>query len=124
MIDPQSPLSQVAGAIPIHQLSATDFEYSYLPDPNNVATPYPKADVDFCPGGAYSLYNWELFFHIPFLIATQLSQNQQFEDADTWFRYIVDFTSDAGGPTPNRYWNFLPFNRASEPVSLNVLLKA
>src|SRR5262249_11330298 len=26
---------------------------------------YPKEDVDFDYGGAYALYNWELFFHVP-----------------------------------------------------------
>ncbi len=34
----------------------------------------PKENVDFEYPGAYSLYNWELFFHVPFLVATQLSK--------------------------------------------------
>src|SRR5262249_49348246 len=50
----------------------TVFEHQYCPTPN-VDLPYPHEDVDFSPGGAYSLYNWEIFFHIPLLIATRLS---------------------------------------------------
>ena len=45
------------------------------------------------------VYNWELFFHAPLYIAQLLSQNQQFEDAQTWFHYIFDPTRqgpDAG----------------------------
>ena len=34
---------------------------------------YPVEDVDFSYGGAYSTYNWELFFHAPLLIATTTS---------------------------------------------------
>src|SRR5262245_54843086 len=40
---------------------------------------YPKEDVDFSYGGGYSLYNWELFFHAPLLIAERLSKNHRFE---------------------------------------------
>ena len=42
-----------------------NFKKLYGPDKNNVAEPYPVEDVDFSPAGAYSLYNWELFFHVP-----------------------------------------------------------
>jgi Tc toxin complex TcA C-terminal TcB-binding domain len=87
-----------------------DFYGTYGPT-NNVAKPYPKEVVELSLSGAYSIYNWELFFHIPFLIATQLSQNQQFEDANTWFEYIFNPTIDSDEPVPNRYWNFLYFNQ-------------
>ena len=48
--------------------------------------------MEFRPDGAYTLYNWELFFHIPLLIATRLSSNQRFEEAQRWFHYIFDPT--------------------------------
>ena len=44
------------------------------------------------PDAAYTVYNWELFFHTPLYIAERLSQNQQFEDALRWFHYIFDPT--------------------------------
>ena len=42
--------------------------------------------LDFSPSAAFSVYNWELFYHIPLYVAQLLSQNQQFEDALTWFQ--------------------------------------
>jgi len=86
---------------------------AYLPT-NHVAQPYPVDEVDFRYGGAYDLYNWELFFHIPLLMATRLSANQRFDDAQRWFHYIFDPTGVTGGDVPQRYWRTQPFHvRAS-----------
>ena len=77
-----------------------------------VLHPYPKEEVDFSYMGSYATYNWELFFHIPLLIATRLTQNQKFEEARKWFHYIFDPTrtsnDDAG---PERFWITKPFNK-------------
>jgi hypothetical protein len=70
---------------------------------------YPKADVDFSPQGGYSLYNWELFFHAPLMIAERLSQNLQFEDADRWFKYIFNPTDGSSYPSPDKFWGTKPF---------------
>ena len=51
--------------------------------------------IDFARDAAYSVYNWELFYHVPLFIAERLSQNQQFEDAVTWFQYIFNPTGRA-----------------------------
>ena len=53
-------------------------------------TPYPLEDVDFSVAGAYSLYNWELFYHAPMFVASQLMRNQQYEDAMHWLEYIFE----------------------------------
>jgi Tc toxin complex TcA C-terminal TcB-binding domain/Neuraminidase-like domain/Salmonella virulence plasmid 28.1kDa A protein len=74
------------------------------PDPG-----YPKGNVDFGPKGGYSLYNWELFFHAPLMIAQRLSQNLQFEDADHWLKYIFNPTDGSAYPSPDKYWNTKPF---------------
>ncbi len=74
-----------------------------------VNAPYPVKDLDFSISGAYSIYNWELFFHIPLMVAIHLSQNQQFQDAQNWFHTIFDPTDDSGGPTPARFWKVRPF---------------
>src|SRR6266496_5575284 len=81
----------------------------YNPNSNYVNTPYPQEDVNFDFGGAYSLYNWELFFHIPMLIATRLSKNQRFEEAQHWFHYIFNPTDSSSEEPPKRYWKVLPF---------------
>lgn len=80
--------------------------------PNAVvdATPgYPREDVDFNIQAGYSLYNWELFFHAPLMIAEQLSVNQQFDDADKWFKYIFNPTDSSAYPAPDKFWITKPF---------------
>jgi peptidoglycan hydrolase-like protein with peptidoglycan-binding domain len=80
--------------------------------PNGVidTTPgYPKEDVDFDILSGYGLYNWELFYHAPLMIAQRLSENQQFEDADRWFKYIFDPTDASNYPAPDKFWITKPF---------------
>ena len=55
----------------------------------------------------YSLYNWELFFHTPILLADALSKAQQFEEAMKWFHFV--FNPIANGDEDNRFWQFKPF---------------
>jgi hypothetical protein len=81
----------------------------YAPKPC-VTQAYPIDEVEFRAGGAYELYNWELFFHIPLLIATRLSREQRFEEAQRWFHYIFDPTGSAGGTPPQPYWRIKPFH--------------
>jgi len=60
--------------------------------------------LDFSYDASFSIYNWELFFHIPLYVAELLSQNQQFEDALKWFHYIFDPTRPGTDPAPKRFW--------------------
>ena len=90
--------------------------YRYNPNRKLVkAEPYlPEEQIDFSADGPYSLYNWELFFHIPLLIAVRLSQNQRFEEAQQWFHFIFDpMATDSPdnpfNPGPERFWKFKPF---------------
>ena len=78
-----------------------------------VTQPHPVDQVEFQSGGAYELYNWELFFHIPLLIATRLSSNQRFEEAQRWFHYIFDPTGVSGNDIPGAYWRMKPFHDRS-----------
>ncbi|WP_223595660.1 neuraminidase-like domain-containing protein [Neobacillus bataviensis] len=70
--------------------------------------------VDFSFGGAYAIYNWEIFFHAPMMIACKLSQNQRFEEAMRWFHYIFDPTNIESEPSPQRYWVTKPFYQYNE----------
>lgn len=82
---------------------------------SRVDTPYPVDDFDFSTGGAYSVYNWELFFHVPLYIAERLKKEQRFEEAQRWYHYVfnpVAYDDEAGA---ERYWNIKPFrNEASD----------
>ncbi|MGE3163991.1 MAG: insecticidal toxin protein [Planctomycetota bacterium] len=94
---------------PVSDLYADFFEASYSPAPELVRRPYPAKDLDFSSAGAYSVYNWELFYHVPITIAIHLSKNQRFAEAQRWFHYLFDPTDDSEGPTPERFWKVRPF---------------
>jgi hypothetical protein len=81
--------------------------------------------LDFDYDGAYSVYNWELFFHIPLLIADRLAKSQRFEDARRWMHLIFDPTDQTTFVTEEdgtqwlsgtaRFWRTKPFFRNSRP---------
>jgi hypothetical protein len=70
---------------------------------------YPVKDLDFTSGGAYAVYNWELFYHVPLTIAIHLSKNGRYAEAQRWFHFLFDPTDDSDGPTPERFWKVRPF---------------
>jgi hypothetical protein len=78
--------------------------------PQDVVHPTrPLEDVDFSFAGPFARYNWEVFFHIPFLVATRLMQNQRFDEAQKWFHYIFDPSAGGKGKAPQRFWKVKPF---------------
>lgn len=87
-----------------------------------VTKPYPVKDLDFSISGAYSVYNWELFYHVPLTIAIHLSKNQHFEEAQQWFHFIFDPTDDGEGPTPERFWKVKPFQTTDVQLVEDILL--
>ncbi|HXT80553.1 MAG TPA: neuraminidase-like domain-containing protein [Acetobacteraceae bacterium] len=100
--------------------TAFSFQSLYAPQPP-VAAPYPgtanapdpgETALDFSPGstGAYSLYNWEVFYHLPMYVASLLLQNQKYQDATTWLKYVFDPTDSTGGSAPQRFWEMAPLN--------------
>ena len=78
--------------------------------------------IDFGPVPT-SIYNWEVFFHNPLLVATQLSQAQRFEEAQRWFHLIFDPTTNEAGLESARYWRFLPFREAGKGDAIDKLLE-
>ncbi|MGN6395030.1 MAG: neuraminidase-like domain-containing protein [Mucilaginibacter sp.] len=78
-----------------------------LPGPNNAWLPIE--DVDFDMQSGYGLYNWEMFYHAPLMIAERLSQNHLFDDADRWYRYIFNPLDTSDKQVPNKFWNTKPF---------------
>lgn len=100
-------------------LSQTLFEHSYLPS-RVVAEPYPSSTVDFCWGAATSIYNWELFFFVPMLLADRMLAEQNYEAALNWLQLVFDPRIDLSHyertkrfvrelPKGAKYWKFLPF---------------
>lgn len=71
--------------------------------------------------GPYGLYLWEVFFHVPYLIAARFATEQRFEEAEKWYKYLFnsagyrdgegDLVMDGDAP---RYWNCWPLQQ--DPV--------
>jgi Tc toxin complex TcA C-terminal TcB-binding domain/Neuraminidase-like domain len=108
--------------------SGFSFDQSYKPTNAVVKLPpeyplvpdcYPREIVDFTPNGAYSSYNWELFFHAPLLTANWLSKNQRFEEARDWYHFIFNpigvESPVPGGSAMSKYWITKPFFETTDP---------
>ncbi|MDQ1812281.1 neuraminidase-like domain-containing protein [Massilia sp. CCM 9210] len=110
-----------------------DFAASYNPndavvlrdDQHGNAVYHPREEVDFSARGAYSLYNWELFYHAPFMVGTELMRAGRHEDAMRWLRHIFD-PAGADGKDPvsgvplaagdkRRFWITKPFFEREAP---------
>ncbi|MDV3348292.1 hemopexin repeat-containing protein [Leptothoe sp. LEGE 181152] len=101
----------------INESPAISFDDS---SPNNIQmsstwfnTEPVNSHLDF--NSANGLYYWEIFFHIPFLIAQTLNTDQQFEYAKKWYEYIFDPTAISD------YWKFLPFLAVDPDALLTTL---
>ncbi len=91
----------------------TRFAERYQPG-DVVAARHPSEDLDF-GSGPHALYNWELFFHLPMLIASTLNRDRRFADAQRWYQRVFDPTSTRLDPRPRRYWRFRPFVENTTP---------
>ena len=94
---------------------------------NNIRTievkSFPK-EIDVSEEGSYSVYNWELFFHIPLTIAVHLSKNQRFAEAQRWFHYILDPTNNEKSvPETRHFWRFLAFRQDHDVKQIDELLR-
>lgn len=93
-------------------LKANAFHDDYLPNSNYVEQPYPEFLLDFSlpeMTGAYSQYNWELFFFAPLAIAEELTRTQQYQAAMQWYQYIFNPTNRSGDSSQQRCWTLRPF---------------
>ena len=89
-------------------ISEKYFVSAYQPT-EKVAEDYPIRNFNFSDIDANGFYNYELFFHLPLLIAMRLSKNQQFADAQKWFHTIFNPNSRSQGKGAQRFWQFKPF---------------
>ncbi len=73
--------------------------------------------------GANGLFFWELFFHLPHLVATRLKDEDRFVEAQRWLHFIFDPQAIAD-PSDRRqlakpyYWRCRPLNVPSDEGSV------
>jgi len=96
---------------------------NYKPFPyQRIAGPFPKIDFNFDAGSAYGIYNWELFFHLPTLIARQLKSDGRHSDAIRWLSMVFDPTSREN-LGPRRVWRIKPFMTADSRSNISALVQ-
>lgn len=98
-----------------------DFDRVY--GPKNTSGGDPVDSLAFDLSEAYSLYNWELFFHAPLMLGIHLSRNGSYEEARRWFHYIFDPTIKGTAGDPSLFWQVKPFREGVKSVG-QVLLEA
>lgn len=96
------------------------FKKRYQPNEGSrrVTVEYFPKEIDVSEHGAYAIYNWEMLFHAPLTIAVHLSKNQRFADAQRWFHYIFDPTTNDG-----QFWRFLAFRKEKDIKQIDELLR-
>lgn len=92
-----------------------------IPPPPNTIPPdvLCGGQVDF--KGAYRPYFEEVFFHIPFLLASLLNANQRFAEAQRWYDFIFNPTAAVQDPDtaePAVFWQFQPFREDTSLPSI------
>ncbi|XZF16348.1 neuraminidase-like domain-containing protein [Chitinophagaceae bacterium MMS25-I14] len=100
------PTSNVQASIPSAYVTNTALD----------TNAYPTSTLDFRYDSPNAIYNWEMFFHIPLLIATKLMQDQKFTEAMQWFHYVFNPTNigtSTHGTHAERFWQFYPFYKES-----------
>lgn len=117
----------VSGLLDIatQQKSADFFKTTYDPNTSDstLEVSFHKKEIDLSENGPYSVYNWELFFHVPMTIAVHLSKNQRFADAQKWFHFIFDPTSnDKTVDAPQRFWKFREFREKTDVKLIDEIL--
>jgi len=101
------------------------FKDLYNPTENNLLQViYFQKEIDVSSHGPYAKYNWELGFHGVATIAVHLSKNQRFAEAQRWFHYIFDPTSNDHTPDPRmRFWKFLAFRQPDESRTIDDIVR-
>ncbi len=104
--------------------TANDFA-TYNPT-TSVLQPHPQTDFDFSFGGPYSIYNWEIFFHMVSLIARQLRLSNKHAEAIRWLNYVFD-PADPDEQTPKlqdlRFWQIKPFLQNVSHMSIRNMIR-
>lgn len=105
-------------------LSKVFFETDYQVASDKVEIVSEPRQIDISANGPYAVYNWELFFHIPLIIAVHLSKNQRFAEAQRWFHHIFDPTApDEGDASGRPFWKFVAFRGGAQQKTIDDVVR-
>ncbi|MGL6246782.1 neuraminidase-like domain-containing protein [Pseudomonas sp.] len=95
-----------------------DWDTQFLKEPPPTSVAFNELNGAF--DGANGLFFWELFFHLPHLVATRLREEDRFTQAQNWLRYVFDpqGIEESGVPNPKPlYWRCRPLTNPGNPGS-------
>jgi hypothetical protein len=78
-------------AISVDEVLSRDTQFTLEPQPWETPTtpPDPKtAPIDF--NSAHGMFYWDLFFHLPFMIAHRLCEERRYLESQNWYHYIFN----------------------------------
>ncbi|WP_085636590.1 MULTISPECIES: neuraminidase-like domain-containing protein [unclassified Pseudomonas] len=96
-----------------------DWDTQFLDEPPPESGPITELNGAF--DGANGLFFWELFFHLPHLVATRLRAEDRFSQAQDWLHYLFDpqAAADPEDPPPAnpkpQYWRCRPLVKPGNP---------
>ncbi|MGE8334551.1 neuraminidase-like domain-containing protein [Pseudomonas laurylsulfatiphila] len=85
---PFGPVLKSKVAVSIDELLSWQTQNSLEPKPVASAGSYASEKMDF--RSAHGVFYWELFFHLPFLIAHRLCEERNYLESQRWFHYLFD----------------------------------
>ncbi|HWH86958.1 MAG TPA: neuraminidase-like domain-containing protein [Pseudomonas sp.] len=94
-----------------------DWDTQFISEPGPNGEDFHEPNGFF--NGANGLNFWELFFHLPHLVATRLSDEERFQEAQDWLHYVFDpqATADPQKPADRKpdYWRCRPLDIGTAP---------
>jgi hypothetical protein len=95
------------------QLINVSYKSAYIKGSGAILAPeVQQQTLDF--EGFYGVYLWEIFFHIPTLVAYLFNQEQKFSEARKWYQYIFNPLKKGCDA-----WQFIPFKTKCPPSNVN-----
>lgn len=85
---PFGPILKSKVAASLDELFSWETQHSEEPGPLDKTGGYASVPMDF--KGAHGQFYWELFFHVPFLIAHRLHEERDYQASQRWFHYLFD----------------------------------
>lgn len=98
------PILVAKAAISIDEVLSLATQNTLEPQPTVSKKRLADTPIDF--NSAHGTFYWELFFHLPFLVAHRLCNERNFHESQRWYQYIFNphIRTLRGDDPSHRYW--------------------